>query len=151
MSIAVSILFGVPAKPDRKAEFRPFQFPGISVAQPQVGDFPLPAVMYFLIENAVLVTNAVANGRNLPRSQGIQIARRQTSEPAVTESGLLFLRQDLFKIKIKSARDLAGIIAYTQIDQIVGQVGPEKKLGREITHGAGAGLFVLLGRFYPTV
>jgi len=41
-------------------ESRPAQFPGIAVAQPMIGIFDLPAVLDFLVEDAVLIADAVA-------------------------------------------------------------------------------------------
>ena len=45
----------------------PGQFPGVAIAQPGVGDLHLPAVLDALVEDAVLVAEPVADGRDLQR------------------------------------------------------------------------------------
>src|SRR5262245_2952125 len=74
---------GVSAKSDLHRRLRPPYLPGISVAQPLVGDFRLPAVVDLLIENAELIANAVADGGNAECGHRFEIACRQTAESAI--------------------------------------------------------------------
>lgn len=44
------------------SNFRPHDFPGISKAQPFIGDLHLPAVADRLVEDSELITDAIADG-----------------------------------------------------------------------------------------
>ena len=74
VAMIVVILLGVSAVADVVRDFRARHLPRIAEAQPLVGLFNLPAVLYFLIEEAELVANAVADGRNIQRGERIHVA-----------------------------------------------------------------------------
>ncbi len=61
-------------------------FPGIAEAQPLVGLLELPAVDDLLLEDAELVADAVADGRDLECRHRIEEARGETAEAAVAEA-----------------------------------------------------------------
>ena len=44
--------------------FRPEKFPGITTAQPLIGDFDLPTIFDLLVEDAEFVADAVSDRRN---------------------------------------------------------------------------------------
>ncbi len=67
-------------------------FPGIGTAEPVVGAFDLPATADFLTEYSVLIAQAVTDGGDFERGQGIHEARGQPSEAAVAEAGVVFPR-----------------------------------------------------------
>ena len=71
---------------------RTSDFPWVRAAQPVVRLFVLPAVLDGLLEDAVFIAQAVAHGRELHRGHGIEEAGRQAPEPAITQTrvGLLF-------------------------------------------------------------
>ena len=80
-----------PAELHFEVDFRPHDFPGVAEAQPLVRKLDLPAVTNRLIEDAELVADAVANGRDIERRKRVHIARCQTAEPAIAQARLFFL------------------------------------------------------------
>src|SRR5882762_2179799 len=73
-------------------------FPDIAQAQPAARDLALAAVgADDLREYAVVIANAVADGRVLQRGQRIEEARRQTTQAAVTQAGIDLLRGDVLE------------------------------------------------------
>src|ERR1700737_5219579 len=68
--------------------FRPLEFPGITEAQPFVGIFVLPALRDDLAEQAEIVADAVADGRNRKRRHALHEACRQPPEAAIAERGI---------------------------------------------------------------
>src|SRR5208283_4087169 len=69
----------------------PLPSPGISQPKPLIGRLHLPAIADFLIEDAVLVADAVTDGGNIERSQGIHETGGQAAQAAVAQSRLLLL------------------------------------------------------------
>ena len=66
--------------------------PGVGMAQPVVRVLDLAAVVDLLAEHAVLVAQAVADGRDLQRGQRVDEAGGQPAEAAVAQAGVgLFL------------------------------------------------------------
>ena len=151
LPLRVRVMLGMPAEPDREAQLRPCQFPGIAVAQPEVGDFLLPAVVYLLVEDAELVADAVADGGYLQGCQRIEITGRQTPEPAVSQAGLLLLLEDLVEAHAQLLRRLPGFIEYAEVQDIVCQVRAEQVFRGQIADGPGTGLLVGLGGADPAI
>jgi len=62
--IFVCIAFCIPTKADFNHIVGLRKFPGIAVKQPIIGAFNLPAVLKGLVENTVLVADAITNTRD---------------------------------------------------------------------------------------
>src|SRR5919106_204292 len=71
--VAAGVLDGA-AEMDRKRLIGAGKFPGVSVRQPRVGRFLLPAVMKALLEQALLIANAVAERGNAQRRHAVEVA-----------------------------------------------------------------------------
>ncbi len=67
---------------------RPLKFPRIAEAQPFVRIFLLPALRDDLAEQAEIVADAVADGRNGQRGHALHEAGRQPPEAAIAERGV---------------------------------------------------------------
>ena len=75
---------------DFEGVFGALQRPGIAETEPFVRSFHLPAVANLLIEDAVLVANAIADGGNVECGKGIHEARGKTAEAAIAKARLSF-------------------------------------------------------------
>src|SRR6266567_7691025 len=69
-------------------DFRPREFPGVAEGQPVLGIFVLPAVLDDLAKQAVVITDAVAAGRNSKTCQALHEAGSEPSEAAIAEGGI---------------------------------------------------------------
>ena len=70
-------------------------FPGIGAIQPVVWPLLLPSIANALVEHAVLVAQSVTHCRKLQGRHRIEEARRQTTEPAISETGIRFFVKQL--------------------------------------------------------
>jgi hypothetical protein len=109
-------------------------FPGVAPLQPFVGDFHLPAVHDLLVENAELVAQSVAHGRDLEGGQGIEVAGRQAAQAAVSQARLLFLVQKGLQAPADFGKGLFHLVIDAQVHQIVSQVRPRQKFRRQVAH-----------------
>ena len=85
--------------------------PGVGPAEPVVRLLALPAVLDRLAEDAVLVAQPVAHGRDLHRRQRVEEAGGQAPEPAVAEAGVRLLLERARPVEAASPRgslDRAG-------------------------------------------
>jgi hypothetical protein len=69
----------------------------------------LPAVDDDLVEDAELVADAVADGRDLQRGQRVHVAGGQPAEAAVAETRLLLVLEQLVEIEVEARS--AGLLA----------------------------------------
>jgi hypothetical protein len=95
------------------------QLPRIAVSQPCVGDLDLPPVVDSLVEDAVLVTDAVADGGNLQRRQRSHVARRQTAEAAVAESRLVLGFEDRLQMEAQRRDGLGDPLDELKVEDVV--------------------------------
>ena len=116
--------------------FGALQSPGIAQAEPLVGGFHLPAVANLLVEDAVLVADAVADGGNVEGGKGIHEAGGQTAEAAVAEAGLGLLLDQRFEIEAELAHGFIGFVVDAEVDEVVGQVRAGEEFGREVADDA---------------
>jgi len=93
------------------------------------------------VEDTELVADAVADGGYLDRGERVEVAGGEASESAVAEPGFLLLLEQLLEVEAESVHGLAGLVHDAEVEQIVGQMGPGQKLGREVGDDAG----ILLG------
>ncbi len=104
------------------------------MAQPLVGPLHLPAVDDLLLEDAELVADAVAHGRDLQGRQRIDEAGRESPEATVAETGLHFLLPQFVEVEAKLADRLAHRVVDAQVDQLVAEVRSHQDFGGEVCH-----------------
>jgi hypothetical protein len=121
----------VTAEPHGKAKL-PRQLPRVAVFQPGVGDLNLPPVPNVLLEDAVLVADAVADGGNFERGERIHITRRQPAKAAVAQPRLLLGVEDRVQIQPQRRDGLADAVPQFQIEDVVGEVRSHEELGGEV-------------------
>ncbi len=117
--------------------------PYVAQPQPAARDFALTAVgAYDLRENAVVVPDAVAHGRVLQRGEGIQKTCRQTSQAAVAQPRIDFLRRDVFEIVSQFPQGIARLLhqGSVQAGQGIQQGTPRKIFNRKIAHALHVGV-----------
>ncbi len=104
--------------------------------QPLVCYFYLPPIADELIEDAELIANAKAEGRDLECGQRIEITGRQAAQAAVAKSWFFFCIDNLLRIQSQLAHSLMGRRSETQVEQIVAEVRAEQEFSRKIADNA---------------
>ncbi len=84
-------------------------FPGVAISKPGVGHFHLRAVDDALMEDSVVVADAVAVGGDLQCGQRIQEARRKPPEPAIAKAGIPFGVAQFLQLIAQVARCLGAL------------------------------------------
>jgi len=148
MAARVGVIFRVAAEGNFECVFGALEGPGIAEAEPFVGRLNLPAVTDFLIEDAVLVADAVADGWDLQRRQRIQVTGGETPESAIAEAWLLLSLQDRIEVQVQARERLADIME-AQIQDVGPKLRTNQELRRQIGHGLAAVARVeLFGRLH---
>ncbi len=149
LSLLVSVRLGVSAQLDHFGEQWAGHLPDIAVMQPLVGDLDLPAVLDDLVEDAELVADAVAYGRISQSRQRVQITSGQPAQPAVAQPRLLLQPDELLEIQAQIFHRLAGVLGYAEVQQLVAQVRPDQKLGRQVGNLPDIGCVAALDLLHP--
>ena len=93
-------------------------FPGVAVVQPAVGKLNLLAVDDFLTEQAVLVADGAAHGRQIQAAQAVHKAGCQPSEAAVAQTGFRLLLQQVLDVNSQLLQGIGILLAGNQIQHI---------------------------------
>jgi hypothetical protein len=112
--------------------FRPFQFPGVALAQPVIRLLRLAAVLDALAEHAVFVADAVAHHRQLEGGAAIQEAGRQTAEAAVAQAGVVLDVDHLLQIQAQAMQGRIGGFPEPQVEQRVVEGAPHQEFQGEV-------------------
>ena len=113
--------------------------PRIAEMRPVVRLLALEAVFDGLLEQAVLILDAVAVQRNVVRSSGIKEARGQAAQTAVAQRGVLhvFKRGDVQSVLFEDGLDL---VQQPQLKEVVVDHAAHQELRREIIRAAMRGV-----------
>jgi len=99
------------AEADQVAGVAALDLPGNPVTEPAARRFTLPAVLVDRLgEDAVVVADAVADGRVLQRGERVEEARRQPPEAAVAEARVDFLLGDPLQVETEFGQRLARLL-----------------------------------------
>ncbi len=122
----------MPAEADVVGGFRTRELPRIAEGQPVFRIFLLPAVLDGLAEEAVIVTNAVADRVDLQGRHAVHEAGGEASKPAVAERGVGFEFAQLIEVDAKIGERRPHFFGEAEIGQSVHEQTPDQKLEREI-------------------
>ena len=118
------------------AEVRAADQPRVVIGQPVVGDLDLTALREGLPEEAELVMDAVTDGRDIHRREGIQEARGQTAEAAVAEAHVGFFVGDRLEVLAELGQRLRRDLAELQVHEVVREHAAHEILEGEIVDAA---------------
>ena len=125
--------------------------PRVPESQPVVRRLHLPAVADRLVEDAVLVADAVADRGDLEGRERVEVARGEAAEAPVAEPRLLLLRDHLVEAAVHLGERLPHLLLDAQVQQVVREVRPEQELGREVADRPAALARVGRGRREPAL
>ena len=111
-------------------------FPRRAVLDPRVGKFDLVAVAEFLLEEAVLVMDAVADGGQIKGGEGIEETGGEASETAVAEGHVVFLIARFFERMAEIFESFADLVVDAGGDHVVGEEAAHEELHGHVVDAA---------------
>ncbi|OQB89404.1 MAG: hypothetical protein BWX86_02467 [Verrucomicrobia bacterium ADurb.Bin122] len=136
VAAVVEIVDHLPIEVDFQRVLRAADFPRITVDQPVVGMLDLVAIDELLLEQAVLVVDAVADGRVVVRGERIEEARGEAAETAVAQAHVLFQRAHGLEVHAERAHGLLRILVQAGVVQIGAEQTAHEILQREVVEAA---------------
>ena len=106
--------------------------PRIAVAQPVVRLLHLVAIVDVLLEDAVVVADAVADRRQLQRRHRVEEAGREPAQAAVAERGVDLDVAQHVPVQAELLHRLAAGVFQQQVDDVVAHRPADQELEREI-------------------
>ncbi len=103
------------------------------------------------MEDAELVPYAVTERGNLQSRHGVEKARGQAAEAAVSQAGLVLTREHPVEIEAELGHGLTHLLIDSEVHQVVAEMGSHQEFGREIRDGARAQRGVGRSGAYPAV
>ena len=105
--------------------------------EPVVRLLALISVIDLLLEQAVLVVDAVTVAGHPEGRQRVQKASGQPAEPAVAQGRVRLTRLDCRPIRSEIAQRFPAGLANSEIEQVVSERLPDQKLDRKIVQALG--------------
>ena len=147
---AIQFLFlHVAAKLDLAGIFGNGDLPHVAVAGPVVRHFHLLTVDQFLAEQAVLIADGAAHGRQLLGSKTVHEAGSQTAKAAVAQRGFRLFGQDLQKIHTQLSQRFFIYFFAGQVNQVAVHQPTQKILDGEIIHALAPGFVTGMAGDHP--
>ena len=121
--------------------------PGLFVGQPVVRLLDLLAVpVEGLLEDAVLVLDAVAERGYAEGRERVDEAGGETAEAAVAEARLVFDVDDVLRLEAQVLDGFVELVDHAGVEQCVTQLLAHEELGGQVSDGLGVAIdHVLLG------
>ena len=97
----------------------------------------LAVLVEFLLEDAVLVLDAVTERRHAKGGEGVDEAGGQTTQTTIAEARLVFGVDDFLRIEAESFHGLVELIGQSGVEQRVLQLLAHQELGGQVADGLG--------------
>lgn len=110
-----------PAEADLVGALAPFEFPWIAKGQPILGHFNLSAAIYALLEQPVIVADAVAKRWDASGGHRLHVAGSESAEAAIAKRSVRFEVLDIGEVDAKLAQRLGHRSGQAEIVQRVGE------------------------------
>ncbi len=113
---------------------RTSDLPRVLAPEPMVRLFLLPAITDKLLEDAVLVAQPVAHGRQLHRRHRVEETGRQPPEPAIAEARIGLLLEHAEPIDVLPFGEIRKDPVEHQVGDIIRQRPSDQELHRQVIH-----------------
>lgn len=127
------------------------QQPRIAQRLPVVGQLHLLPLHDLLLEQAQLVADGVAGGRNLQRGHAVQIAGGQTAQTAVAKTCVRLHVKDVGGLEAQVLNGLLQLGQHVQVIGVLHQAAAHQELQRQVVNPAGALAGGLLPALHPVL
>ncbi len=150
-SVAVDKLLHGAAEVHAVDDVRPLELPRIAERQPVLRQFVLPAVLHDLPENAVVVPDAVAVGRDLQRRHAFHEARGKAAQTAVAQRRIGLELAQPVEIDAQEVERAAHCRREAQVRHRVGQQASDEEFEREVVNAFAPVAAIHVRRFEPAI
>ena len=106
--------------------------PGVAQAKPVVGQLHLLAVNDLLLEDAQLIADGIAGGRDLQSGHGVQVAGGQTTQTAIAQAGVWLGLEQVSGGKAQILQHLGQGVQQPQIIGVLLQRAAHQEFQREV-------------------
>ena len=111
----------------------------------------LAVLVEFLLEDAVLVLDAVTESGHAERGEGVDEAGGETAQATVAERGLIFGVDDVLRLESEAFHSLIELVEHAGVEQRVAQLLADQELGAQVADGLGAAVDHILLGLEPSV
>lgn len=137
--VRVRHVLDVSVEPDRVGHIETGDLPRAFTVEPRVGRFQLLAgVAQQLLEDTVLVAQTVAPAWQVEGSHTVDVAGCQSTETAVTKTGIALLVEQVLEIETQLASRLLVGVTHAQVEDGVVERPAQQPLDREVVDSLGA-------------
>ena len=139
------------AKADAVADLGAFEFPGVALAEPELGLFDLAAADKALPEQAVLVADAVAMRRAADGRQAFEETGGKPAKAAIAQRRIRLVCQHVVVILGELGQRRFRLLDQFEIDDAILEQAPDEKFHRQVIDPLGAGLIGLVSGLEPRI
>ena len=127
---------------DRGGLLGAIDLPGIGSAQPVVGALDLIAVVDALVEDAVLVAQAVPHRGDLERGERVDEARSESAKPAVAEARVRLHLAETAHVDLLALEEILDHGIEHEVRDVVRERPADEELHRQVIDALGVGAIV---------
>ena len=139
------------AEADLVHDLAALEFPGVAEGQPVLGRLDLCAVDDALLEQAVVVADAVAEAGDAERRHALHEAGGEPAEAAVAEGCVRFELRDGIEVEADERQRLAHLLLQAEVAERVLEQAADQEFEREIVDALAARALGLADRGHPAV
>jgi hypothetical protein len=148
---SVALVADMAVEAHRVDRLRALELPGIAEGEPVLGPLHLPAIVEALLEQAVLVADPVAVGRDAERGHAVEQAGGEPAEAAIAQRGVGLDLEHLLGVHPECRERGRGGVVDAEIAQGIGEQAADQELEAEIVDPLAAALVGLARARHPAV
>lgn len=137
LGVAVPILVRLAVESDLVGHILALDFPGVAMVQPEVGDLNLVAILNNLLEDAIVVPDSVAPGRDLEGGKRVKEASCESTEASVSKGSVSLLLVELFEVVANAHEGVFELALEVGVDECILESSPHEELEGEIIDSFG--------------
>eukprot|EP00047_Mylnosiga_fluctuans_P003292 m.228426 g.228426 ORF g.228426 m.228426 type:complete len:867 (+) comp11740_c0_seq1:45-2645(+) len=134
LKLAAGEPLDVAVEVDRQDVLRARDLPGIAVLEPVVGGLLLVTIADALLEDTILVADAVPVRGQRQRGHRVEEARSKATKTAVAEAGIDLNLLELLHLQAHLVESLGAQTTDAQVDHGIGERAAHVELQREVVH-----------------
>ena len=136
VTVVIKHVFNLTVNLDGLLILRMHELPRRAVNHPAVRVLHLVPILKRLAEKTEFVIDAVADGREIERSQRVQKTGRQTTQAPITEAHIVFGTAKLFPVHAQLGQSLASLIIDARVLQVADEQATHEILEGKIIEAA---------------